>query len=195
MTSMIDESKMSQIACNIKFILILDNNGKLIYGKYYNCPELDTARAQREFEKKICQTTQNINVSKDEIDIFTINQYNVITKICNEIALFIGINEDENECIANNFFSIFENVLSNVLNDKFTKESVMNNFDKVIVVIDEMVNEGVVMNTDGESIEKILSMRSEGGQNFISFDSTSSSGQSSSLFGSLLSGARTIFGS
>ena len=68
MTSMIDESKMSQIACNIKFILILDNNGKLIYGKYYNCPELDTARAQRDFEKKICQTTQNINVSKDEIE-------------------------------------------------------------------------------------------------------------------------------
>ena len=192
-----EDEKLNQISCLIKFVLLLDNNGKTIYSRYYNCG-LDDPKTQKEFERRLCMTTQNVNVAKDEIDIFSINTFNVICKIGGEIALFIGINENENECLASNFFVIFENVLSTLLNDKFTKENVMSNFDKVIVLIDEMINEGVVMNTDGENLEKNINLRSENvsSNNFISFgDSGSSSHSSSSLFGSLLSGARTIFGS
>ena len=191
-----EDEKLNQIAFLIKFVLIKDNNGKTIYSRYYNCG-LDDPKTQKDFERRLCITTQNVNVAKDEIDIFSINTFNVICKIGGEIALFIGINENENECLASNFFVIFENVLSTLLNDKFTKENVMSNFDKVIVLIDEMINEGVVMNTDGENLEKNINLRSENvnSNNFISFGDSGSSSHSSSLFGSLLSGARTIFGS
>ena len=197
-----------EITCYICFILILDNNGKPIYTKYYN--GMDDTKQQRELEMKICQATSNLNVARDEIDIFSINDYNIITKIYSDIAMFIGFNEEDNECLVYNFLSVFENVISNVLGNKITKEKFIDNYEQIVIIIDEMVNEGIVMNTDGESLEKILNLRGQAtvsGSGFMNFAdnssfgygaTSSSSSKASSgggLFGSLWSGAKTIFGS
>lgn len=184
-----DQEEFKEIACLIKFIIILDNEGKLIYGRYYDITE---PQKQREFEKKLCLMTQSISVSKDEVDIFNINEYNVISKIIRETGLFIGIDEEENECLAVNFFSIFENVLLNILNDNLSRQNIFNNYQKIVVLIDEMVNEGIVMNTDSESLENRIGLKEEAGSQYMSFEKSSSG--SGSLFGSFLSGARSIFG-
>ena len=111
-----------------------------------------------------------------------------------------------------NFLSIFESVVSNVLGSKITKEKMIDNYEQIVILIDEMINEGIVMNTDGDSLEKILYLRGQAtvsGSGFMSFadsssfgygaTSSSSSGSKGStgggLFGSLWSGAKTIFGS
>ena len=191
-----EEGKLNEVVCLIKFIIILDNDGKLIYSKYYNGFE---KKEQKEFEKKICFTCQNINVSKDEVDIFSLNQFSVISKINKEIAIFIGINEEENECLAYNFFTTFENVLISLVSEKLSKQQILMNFENLAALIDEMVNEGIIMETDGNNLEQRINpsgRNTTNANNFISFGNapSSSSNSGGSLFGSLFSTARTIFG-
>lgn len=190
-----DEEKLNEVVCLIRMIVILDNEGKLVYSRYFNN---FTKAEQKEFEKKICFTCQNINVSKDEIDIFSLNQFNIIAKINKEIAVFIGINEEENECLAYNFYKIFENVLFNIVSEKLSKQQIMSNFENLVALIDEMINEGIIMNTDGDSLENRINPKGKNvtnSNNFMSFGNTSNnSGSSGGLLGAFFSGAKTIFG-
>ena len=58
-----EEEKLNQIVCNVKFISIFDNRGKIIYGKYYTINDADQ---QREFEKRICILAKDTNPQNEE---------------------------------------------------------------------------------------------------------------------------------
>ena len=192
MTEINLDENLSDVVCLIKFIIILDNNGKLIYGKFF--VDKDQER-QREFEKQLCFQVKNLNIAQGELDIFNIDDYNVFVKIIGEIAYFIGIDEEDNECLGYNFCKIFENCLGAVTNDNFDRKKIFNNLDKIILIIDEMVDNGLIINTDPDSIEKLISLQDESGSKFISFgtsDQSSSSG--GGLFSSIFSGAKSLFG-
>ena len=187
------EEKLSDVACLIKFIIILDNSGKIIYSRYYT--DKNTPEKQREFEKQLCFQVKNLNILPGELDIFSIEDFNVFVKLLGEIVYFIGINENDNECLGYNFCKIFENCLSNILNDNFERAKIFNKLEKIMLLIDEMVDNGIIVNTDQESIEKLIIHQEQGGSNFISFntpDSGSSGG--GGLLSSLFSGARSFFG-
>ena len=187
------EEKLSEVTCLIKFIIILDNSGKIIYSKYFT--DKNTAEKQREFEKQLCFQVKNLNILPGELDVFTIEDYNVFVKLIGEVAYFIGINENDNECLGYNFCKIFENCLANILNDNFQRMKIFNNLEKIMLLIDEMIDNGIIVNTDQDSIEKLIIHQEQGGSKFISFN-TSDSGSSGGggLFSSIFNGARSIFG-
>ena len=192
MTEIDLEEKLDNVACLIKFIIILDNSGKLIYGKYFI--DKDQER-QREFEKQLCFQVKNLNISQGELDIFNIDDYNILVKIIGEIAYFIGLNENDNECLGYNFCKIFENCVGNITNDNFGRQKIFDNLDKIMLIIDEMVDNGLIINSDSDSIEKLISQQDESGSKFISFGtSEQSSSSGGGLFSSIFSGAKSIFG-
>ena len=191
MTEIDLEENLSNVACLVKFVIILDNNGKLIYSKYFT--EKDQNR-QREFEKQLCFQVKNLNITQGELDIFSMDDYNIFVKIIGEIAYFIGLNEEDNECLGYNFCKIFENCLGNITNDNFERPKIFDNLEKIIVMIDEMLDNGLIVNTDPDSISKLISHQEETGSKFISFGTSDSSSSGGGLFSSLFSGARSIFG-
>ena len=192
MTEIDLEEALSNVACLIKFIIILDNSGKLIYGKYFIDKDQEK---QREFEKQLCFQVKNLNITQGKLDIFNIDDYNVFVKIIGEIAYFIGVNEEDNECLGYNFCKIFENCLGGITNDNFDQKKIFDNLDKIMLIIDEMVDNGLIINSDPDSIEKLISLQDESGSKFISFG-TSEQNKSSGggLFSSIFSGAKIIFG-
>ena len=191
MTEIDIEEKLSNVACLVKFVIILDNNGKLIYSKYFT--EKDQNR-QREFEKQLCFQVKNLNINQGELDIFSMDDYNIFVKIIGEIAYFIGLSEEDNECLGYNFCKLFENCLGNITNDNFDRPKIFDNLEKIIVMIDEMLDNGLIVNTDPDSISKLISHQEETGSKFISFGTSDNSGSGGGLFSSLFSGARSIFG-
>jgi hypothetical protein len=92
------------------------------------------------------------------VDIFSINDYNVICKINKEIAIFIGADENDNECILANVLEIFEESLENI-SRSWTKKSLLENYQKIALLIDEMIDEGILINTDTEGIENKIYCR------------------------------------
>ena len=208
------EAKLNNVACLIKFIIILDNNGKIIYSKYYT--DKNTPEKQRDFEKQLCYQVKNLNILPGELDIFSYDEFHIFVKIIGEIAYFIGISENDNECLGYNFCRIFENSLSNILQENFDRNKIFNSLEKIMLLIDEMVYNGIVLKSEKylkdykkkikylhkqkeidriESIENLITNQEQGGSKFISF-STSDSGNTGGggLFSTLFSGARSIFG-
>ena len=185
------EEKLSNVACLVKFIIILDNSGKLIYSKYFT--EKDQIK-QREFEKQLCFQVKNLNISPGELDIFSMEEYNIFVKIIGQIAYFIGLNEEDNECLGYNFCKIFENCLGNITNDNFDRIKIFDNLERIIVMIDEMLDNGLIVNTDPDSISKLISHQEETGSKFISFGTNENTSSGGGLFSSLFSSARSIFG-
>ena len=191
MTEIDLEEKLSDVACLVKFVIIFDNNGKLIYSKYFTIKDQNK---QREFEKQLCFQVKNLNISPGELDIFSMDDYNVFVKIIGEIAYFIGLNEEDNECLGYNFCKLFENCLENITNDNFERPKIFDNLEKIIVMIDEILDNGIIVNSDIDSITKLISHQEESGSKFISFGTSDNSSSGGGLFSSLFSGARSIFG-
>ena len=187
-----EEEKLNQIVCNIKFISIFDNRGKIIYGKYYTIHDADQ---QREFEKKICILAKDTNPQNEELDIINVDNFNILFKLIGDIAIFIGIDENDNESLGAEFYKIFESNLGTIINYKFTRGIILKNYGKIICLIDEMVNEGIVINTDIDSLERLIELRENASSSntFIDFGNNAIGG-SGSLIGSLFSGAKSLFG-
>ena len=186
------EEKLDNVACLIKFIIILDNSGKIIYSKYYIDKNIEK---QREFERQLCFQVKNLNIIPDELDIFSFEDFNIFVKMIGEVTYFIGINEEDNECLGYNFCKIFESCLSIILGDNFQRAKIFSNLGRIMILIDEMVYNGVIVNTDKECLEKLIIHQPQGVSKFISFNTTESgSSGGGGLFSSLFSGAKNFFG-
>jgi hypothetical protein len=187
-----EEEKLNQIVCNVKFISIFDNRGKIIYGKYYTINDADQ---QREFEKRICILAKDTNPQHEELDIINIDNFNILFKLQGDIAIFIGFDENDNECLGAEFYKIFESNLGTIINYKYTRSGLLKNYGKIVTLIDEMVNEGIVINTDIDSLERLIELRENASSSntFIDFGNNAIGG-SGSLIGSLFSGAKSLFG-
>ena len=142
---------ISDIVCFVKFFLILDNCGKRIYCNYYT-EEFKTTESQLEFEKEICKISIKNMVDKSDLDIINYSHFNILCKINKEISIFIGQDENDNEILLEKIYDEFETQLFNIVQDDLSREKLLNSYDKLILVIDEMIIGGIVLNINNDSL-------------------------------------------
>ena len=147
----IKDEDLENIAGIIKFILILDNSGKRIYCNYYT-KDYDTMESQLDFEYRLSKITATYSVDKTDIDIFNYETYNIICKIEKEIAIFIGQDENDNEILLEQFFKMFETQLFNFVGDNLSREKILNHYNEIVLLIDEMITGGITLNIDEHSL-------------------------------------------
>ena len=147
----IKDEDLENIAGIIKFILILDNSGKRIYCNYYT-KDYDTMESQLDFEYRLSKITATYSVDKTDIDIFNYETYNIICKIEKEIAIFIGQDENDNEILLEQFFKMFETQLFNFVGDNLSREKMLNHYNEIVLLIDEMITGGITLNIDEHSL-------------------------------------------
>lgn len=149
--NIIKDEDLENVVCIIKFILILDNSGKRIYCQYYT-KEYETLESQLDFENRLSRITATYSVERNQVDIFNFEHYNIICKINNEVAIFIGQEEDDNEVLLDHFLETFEMELFNFIGEDLSREKVLNHYNDIVLLIDEMVTGGIVLNTDEHSL-------------------------------------------
>ena len=194
----IPQNKLNDVVCVIKFIIILDNFGKRIYSKYYtNDYNLDNENKQFEFERKLSYYTIDNNVEINGIDIFNYLSFNIISNISPEVIIFIGSDEDNNEVLLSEFYNNFEKNLINLVQDSLTRKNIYKVYQQLIIVIDEMVNEGLYVNSDCNSIDRIVNLNEKQVEsttssilNMFTGKKEQNENNSNSLFGNILSGAK-----
>ena len=147
----IDDENFNGMECIIKFILILDNSSKRIYTIYYT-DDYNTLESQLDFELRLSKMSSKYSIDRNELDIINYESYNIICKIDKEIAIFIGQNEQDNEILLQNFFSMFETQLYNFIGENLTREKILNHYKEIVMLINEMVVGGVIINLDEHSI-------------------------------------------
>ena len=194
----IPQNKLNDVVCVIKFIIILDNFGKRIYSKYYTSDyNLDNEEKQFEFERKLSYYAIENNLEINGIDIFSYLSFNILSNISPEVIIFIGSDEDNNEVLLGEFYNNFEKNLITLVQDSLTRKNIFKVYQQLIIVIDEMVNEGIYINSDCNSIERIVNLNEKQGENTTSSilnmftgKKEQSENNSNSLFGNILSGAK-----
>ena len=142
---------LNDISCIIKFILILDNAGQRIYCNYYT-NEYESIESQLDFESRLSKITEKYSVSQKELDIFNFENYNILCKIDNEIAIFIGQDENDNELLLEELFKMFETQLFNFVGEDLSRKKILEHYNEIVLLVDEMITGGVVINLDEKSI-------------------------------------------
>ena len=152
---------ISNIICSIKFFLILDNSGNRIYCSYYiskdnENQELGSIEAQKIFEKKLCEIIMKSNIDQVDLDIINFENYSILCKVNGEVNIFIGIKENDNEILLEKIYDVFEAQLFDIVHDNLSRENIFKFYDKIIILIDEIIYGGIALNINKDSLNDII---------------------------------------
>ena len=130
----------------IKAIFILDNNGKRLVGKYYD-DTYPTSKEQKEFEKNVFKKTQ-----KSDSEIALLEGLTVVYKSNVDLYFYVVGSSLENELMLMSVLTCLYDSLSMLLRRNVEKRALLHHLDSVFLVIDEIVDGGVIMQIDGNSV-------------------------------------------
>eukprot|EP01017_Pseudomicrothorax_dubius_P018336 TRINITY_DN2032_c0_g1_i5.p1 TRINITY_DN2032_c0_g1~~TRINITY_DN2032_c0_g1_i5.p1 ORF type:complete len:199 (-),score=51.52 TRINITY_DN2032_c0_g1_i5:272-868(-) len=146
--------------CKVFAILLLKSDGSRLYSEYYTklaSPgalkttegNLDQIDNQIAFEKNIYEKSKKLTSSKTskstDTEIFTYGSFIVLFKVLNDLSLFVLGEFEENEMLLQNVInSIFE-AMGAVTKNVHSKKSYLDNFEHLVLIIDEITDEGVIV--------------------------------------------------
>eukprot|EP01122_Echinamoeba_exundans_P017864 TRINITY_DN9812_c0_g1_i1.p1 TRINITY_DN9812_c0_g1~~TRINITY_DN9812_c0_g1_i1.p1 ORF type:complete len:172 (-),score=42.70 TRINITY_DN9812_c0_g1_i1:106-621(-) len=141
----------------IKAALMLDSSGDRIVARYFPIDQrLRTRPEQVEFEKALFNKTARQNA-----EIISFEGYTTIYKTIVDVSFYIVGSAHENELILLNTLNTLLETLSIVMRDRVDKKALMEYIDLVFLALDELIDDGVILETDPQSIAQRVSLKSE----------------------------------
>ena len=182
---------------DIKGVVVLDNEGQRIIAKYYNSPRhLETNAQQKLFERQLHFKSNKLSNSSKinmyENDIMTVESYTAIFRVYTDMSIYILGNRDDNELVLSQVLEVIHECFDKLFKHSIERKSLISNMTAVILVIDEIIDSGIVMTTDYQTILKRINIHA--GSAYHGSGSSQSEQQTesqSSLFSSLFSSARS----
>ncbi|XP_022925640.1 coatomer subunit zeta-2-like [Cucurbita moschata] len=135
---------------SIKNILLLDSEGKRVAVKYYS-DEWPTNSAKESFEKAVFSKTQKSN-ARTEAEIAMFENNIVVYKFVQDLHFFVTGGEYENELILATALQGFFDAVGLLLRGHVEKKEALENLDLILLCLDEIVDGGIVLETDGNVI-------------------------------------------
>jgi len=139
-------------------ILILSSDtspdSSRLFAKYYNAPHTSlttqtptqpykSVKEQKAFEKGLLEKT-----SKQTSDVILYDNKIIVFKMESDVMLYVVGNVDENEILLYNVVLALRDSLSILLKNSTDKRTIIENYDLVTLAIDEIVDDGIVLETD-----------------------------------------------
>ncbi|XP_011629379.1 coatomer subunit zeta-1 [Amborella trichopoda] len=147
---------------SVKNILLLDSEGKRVAVKYYS-DDWPTLTAKQNFEKSVFSKTQKTN-ARAEAEIAMIENYIVSYKFVSDLHFFVTAGDDENELILATVLQGFFDAVGILLRNNVDKRSALENLDLILLCLDEIVDGGIILETEASVIaEKVASQGLDGG--------------------------------
>ncbi|KAK5078907.1 Golgi-to-ER vesicle coat component [Lithohypha guttulata] len=143
---------------SINAILILAADGvpenARIFTKYYEPPHTSatfptptqsyrTLKEQKAFEKGLLEKT-----AKQTSDVILYDNKVVVFKMESDVMLYVVGDMHENEILLYNVVLALRDSLSLLLKNSTDKRTIHDNYDLVTLAIDEIVDDGIVLETD-----------------------------------------------
>ncbi|XVF52152.1 hypothetical protein PTKIN_Ptkin04bG0241800 [Pterospermum kingtungense] len=131
-------------------ILLLDSEGNRVAVKYYS-DDWPTNTAKEAFEKAIFSKTQKTN-ARSEAEIAMFENHIVVYKFVQDLHFFVTAAEDENELILATVLQGFFDAVGLLLRGTVDKREALENLDLILLCIDEIVDGGIILETDADVI-------------------------------------------
>ncbi|OIT40486.1 PREDICTED: coatomer subunit zeta-2-like [Nicotiana attenuata] len=134
----------------VKNILLLDSEGKRVAVKYYS-DDWPTNVAREAFEKAVFAKTQKTN-ARAEAEITMFDNYIVVYKFSQDLHFFVTGSDNENEIILASVLQGFCDAVGILLRANVEKKEALENLDLILLCLDEIVDGGIVLETDANVI-------------------------------------------
>eukprot|EP00197_Chlamydomonas_leiostraca_P007747 CAMPEP_0202884658 /NCGR_PEP_ID=MMETSP1391-20130828/41256_1 /ASSEMBLY_ACC=CAM_ASM_000867 /TAXON_ID=1034604 /ORGANISM="Chlamydomonas leiostraca, Strain SAG 11-49" /LENGTH=173 /DNA_ID=CAMNT_0049567879 /DNA_START=121 /DNA_END=642 /DNA_ORIENTATION=- len=143
-------------------MILLDSEGKRIAVKYYG-NEWPSVVAQSNFEKSLWNKTSRTN-ARQEAEIVMFDNYIMVYKYLGDLMFYVTGSQDENELILYTVLQAFYESVSVLLRQQVEKKTVLENLDLVLLAMDEIVDGGVILETDPQVVAARVTMRGAEGE-------------------------------
>eukprot|EP00418_Pyrodinium_bahamense_P073067 CAMPEP_0179078436 /NCGR_PEP_ID=MMETSP0796-20121207/35126_1 /TAXON_ID=73915 /ORGANISM="Pyrodinium bahamense, Strain pbaha01" /LENGTH=196 /DNA_ID=CAMNT_0020775741 /DNA_START=59 /DNA_END=649 /DNA_ORIENTATION=+ len=147
--------------CQVLAILVLDADGGRLAVKYSSLCKKEiwpTTKQQLAFEKRVVSKLPKPSTTRSEIDVAIIDDYTVIYQACNDVFVCAVSTNAENELVVlqlvEGIYSSISNCAqgSSFLSSGLTKQLVLDSLSDVLFVLDEVTDDGIIMETEEEKI-------------------------------------------
>ncbi|KAL2462454.1 Coatomer subunit zeta-1 [Forsythia ovata] len=139
-----------EVCPTIKNILLLDSEGKRVAVKYYS-DDWPTNSAKLAFEKSVFTKTQKTN-ARTEAEIAMLENNIVVYRFVQDLHFFVTGGDDENELILATVLQGFFDAVTLILRSNVEQREALENLDLILLCLDEIVDGGMILETDGSII-------------------------------------------
>ncbi|KAI9297374.1 coatomer protein [Neoconidiobolus thromboides FSU 785] len=154
---------MSLSLYSVHAFLILDNEGKRVLANYYtrnqdsaSQKKYSNLKDQRKFETSLFKKTSKGKGS----DIILYDGNVVLFRYFPDIIVYVVGDAEENELLLNSVLEAFSDSVASILRAPLEKRSIIENIDCIALVLDEIIDDGIILEVDTEKITFRVSKRS-----------------------------------
>jgi len=137
----------------IKSVLVLDSEGKRICCKYFT-DEYPSVKEQLAFEKNLFQKTYRANA-----EILMWENVIAVYRSSADIFFYVTGGYDENELVLVSILNAFYDALAKLLRNQVDKRTMLENLDFVLLALDELVDNGIILESDPIVIAQRVAMK------------------------------------
>jgi len=167
---------------SIAAVLLLDGDGKRILVRYYRSL-FGSSAEETAFEKKLFDKTSRTN-AKSEAEIIILDGLVTVYRNSSDVWMYVVGRQTENELVLVNVLSALHEALTSLLRAPPDKRLLLDNFDTLLISIDEMIDSGMILETDAQAIVNRVGMKAADGGNPAETGGTFSEGNLNSMFAS-----------
>jgi len=156
--------------CQILALLVLDSDGQRLAVKYTSLAKKELwvgSKAQLAFEKKIISKLPKPSAARSEVDVAVIDEYTILFQACNDVVVCAVASPTENELVVmqlvEGIFATMSSITqgSSFLSSGLTKQLVLDGLADVLFILDEVMDDGIIMETDEDKITARVKMIDE----------------------------------
>ncbi|XP_069087112.1 coatomer subunit zeta-1 isoform X1 [Pleurodeles waltl] len=139
----------------VKAVLILDNDGERLFAKYYD-NTYPAVKEQKAFEKNIFNKTH-----RTDSEIALLEGLTVVYKSSIDLYFYVIGSSHENELMLMAVLNCLFDSLSQMLRKNVEKRALMENMEGLFLAVDEIVDGGVILESDPQQVVHRVALRGE----------------------------------
>ncbi|XP_018090249.2 coatomer subunit zeta-1 [Xenopus laevis] len=157
----------------VKAVIILDQDGHRLLAKYYE-NDFPSLAEQQDFEKQIFRRSH-----KAESEVLLVDGVTALCQKLSDITCYIIGGLHENELLLLAALTCICESLCHMLRKHVDRSSLLENMDTAFLVLDEIIDQGVILESDYQQVVQRLSFKSisEPAFGFVLFDYLTGSGE------------------
>ena len=156
---MMDASLLQPSLYTIKGIILMDNDGRRLWANYYDPNILQSHKEQMKFEKTLFAKTSKANI--DDVDVVLLENLTVLYKSKVDLFFYVIGGPKENELLLMSVLNCVFESLSLILRKSLEKSSVYDNMDMVMLAMDEICDNGIILESDAIAVADNIGVRAE----------------------------------
>lgn len=138
---------------SVKAILILDNDGSRLVGKYFS-NEFPTIKEQKDFEKNLFAKTHKANG-----EIIMLDNLTIVYRSNVDLFFYVVGSTSDNEIMLVSVLNCLYDTVNQILRKNMEKKYLLEYLDAVFLSIDEICDNGVLLETDPSQIAQRVSLK------------------------------------